>query len=98
MIERIVKRSAIVAIITHSSYNQTAMRSSKFWLQQISNIISIRGKLVASKNFEENSVVTTTYPKYNEGDIIEASYGTEWFKANIISIITNETDVYYKIH
>lgn len=98
LIEGTLKTSASVTIIAHSSYNLNAMRSSKFWLQQISNIISLRGKNTIVNNFEENASLVTIIQKYNERDTVDVSYGTEFFIANIIGVIMNDTKFYYKIH
>lgn len=96
---KLLKESSSTTIWAHSSFNKAAMRSSKFWLNQISSIIEIRNKLATPSEKWENRPVDHQRNYYlSEGNKIEVSYGNDWFWATVISIIIGDYVAFYKVY
>lgn len=98
-IRKLLNESSRTSIWAHSSYNEAAMRSSKFWLNQIYNIVEISKKMAINSEKWDNQPDDHHQIYYlSEGNKIDVSYGTDWFSTTITSIIIGDSLAFYKVH
>lgn len=93
LIKKVIKESSSVVMIIHSSHEPEAVRSSKFLLQQISSTVYMKKK---SKFFINKTMILS--PEFKKGDNIQVVYGNDVFDTNIIGIISNGRETYFKVH
>lgn len=95
---KILKETSVVTVLTHLRHSDGAMRSQKFWLHQISSLITAKKNEGLRGDFVRTLERDGRTSDYQEGNDIVVSYGSDWFKANIITKITNNKINYLYIH